>query len=70
MSSSACLTAQLTAPLAELSLAELNPNSSDIILQLFSSLEILSFFKCIPTLFGNLVSLTSDLITGPLGLIA
>lgn len=70
MSSSACLTAQLAAPLAELSLAELNLNSWNIILQLFSSLEILSVFKCIPALFGNLVSLTSDLTTGPLGLIA
>lgn len=72
MSSSACLTAQLTAPLAELSLAELNLNSSNIILQLFSSFEILKhcFFRCIPTLFGNVALLTSDLTTGPLSLIA
>lgn len=72
MSSSACLTAQLTTHLAQLSLAELNLSSCNIILQLFSSWGILSiaFFTCIPTLFGNLALLTSDLPLGPLILIA
>lgn len=72
MSSCPCLTAQLIAHLAELSLAELNLSfETSFFSYLFLSLEIFKhYFKCIPALFGNLALLTSDLTTVPLSLIA